>query len=203
RRPPRERGTAPVRIGRAVPDTRRVGTIRARPGLPNGLPMPAQSPAAPTRRPQHGVITFAPRAKIVPIHMLSSTAHHRSPASVRSAGPVGGEVQRQAVRRDRAETVGVGLFTGRPRCVTVRNGRSGSRRVATQISELPEAPIPGPRHLKTVPGAKHSKYRESPSPEMLGDPSLAAELTAAPRCWGGANGALPDGRRATQMSPLP
>ena len=45
---PRERGTAPVRIGRAVLDPRRVGTIRARPGLPEGLPVTAKSPAAPT-----------------------------------------------------------------------------------------------------------------------------------------------------------
>jgi WD40 repeat protein len=33
------RGTAPVRSGRAVPDTRRVGTVRASPGLPEGLPV--------------------------------------------------------------------------------------------------------------------------------------------------------------------
>ena len=39
--------------------TRRVGTIRASPGLPEGLPVTAQSPAAPTARPRRGVITVA------------------------------------------------------------------------------------------------------------------------------------------------
>jgi WD40 repeat protein len=43
-----KRGTAPVRIGGAVTDTGRVGTIRARSGLPEDLPVTGKSPAAPT-----------------------------------------------------------------------------------------------------------------------------------------------------------
>src|SRR6185437_1505179 len=108
---PALRRAAPVRSGRAVPDPRRVGTIRAGPGLPEGLPVTARS-GLPGRLGRHRGTVDRDLGRYRPVGL---DVDHGELAGVAlgegRAGPVSREHVRVAVAAE-GRVRGVGVVPG-------------------------------------------------------------------------------------------